>query len=170
MAYLDEPPGTVGGPNELLDSYLDYYRGTVLRKLDGLCEEELRGSRLPSGWTPLALLVHLTWMERRWFNWGFAAEPTERPWGDQGPDGAWQVPAGASVADVRAAFAAQCERSRAAVAGVPLERRAATGGRFATPTEAPTLAWIKLHVLQEYARHAGHLDIVRELADGVTGE
>jgi hypothetical protein len=170
MAYLDEPPAGLGDPNELLDGFLDYYRDTVLRKLDGLSEEELRGSRLPSGWTPLALLVHLTWMERRWFNWGFAAEPTGQPWGDRGPDGAWQVPAGVSVEEVRADFTAQCARSRSAVAGVPLEQRAATGGRFATAAEAPTVAWIKLHVLQEYARHAGHLDIVRELVDGAVGE
>jgi hypothetical protein len=170
MAHLAEPPASLGGVGELLDAYLDYYRDTVLRKLDGLSEEELRGSRLPSGWTPLALLVHLTWVERRWFNWGFAAEPTEQPWGDQGPGGAWQVPAGDTVEDVRATFTAQCARSRSAVAGVPVEQRAATGGRFVTAAEAPTLAWIKLHVLQEYARHAGHLDIARELVDGVTGE
>jgi hypothetical protein len=170
MAHLEEPPATLTDVEELFDAYLDFYRDTVLRKIDGLPEEELRSSRLPSGWTPLAMIVHLTWVERRWFGWGFAAEPTEQPWGDQGADGAWTVPAGHSVADVRAAFVAQCERSRAIVAGVPLDQRAATGGRFPTAAEAPALAWIKFHVLQEYARHTGHLDIARELADGAVGE
>jgi hypothetical protein len=170
MAHLDEPPATLTDPGELLDAYLDYYRDTVLRKIDGLSDAELRGSRLLSGWTPLAMIVHLTWVERRWFGWGFAAEPTEQPWGDRGADGAWSVPAGDSAEDVRVAFVAQCARSRAIVAGVPLDQRAAIGGRFPTAVEAPALAWIKLHVLQEYARHAGHLDIVRELADGSVGE
>jgi hypothetical protein len=49
-----EPSETLTDPRELLGGYLDYYRGAVLRKLDGMSEEELRGSRLPSGWTPLA--------------------------------------------------------------------------------------------------------------------
>jgi hypothetical protein len=166
----DEPPGTLADPRELLDAYLDYYRDAVLRKIDGAAEQDLRSSRLPSGWTPLALLVHLTWVERRWFRWGFAAEPTEQPWGDRGPDGAWQVPNGESAAQVRARFVEACARSREAVAGAPLAQRARTGGRFATEAEAPTLAWILFHVLQEYARHAGHLDIARELIDGAVGE
>ena len=50
----EEPPGSLGDARELLDAYLDYYRGTVLRKLDGLGEEELRGSRLPSGWSDVS--------------------------------------------------------------------------------------------------------------------
>jgi hypothetical protein len=166
----DEPPGSLADPSELLDAYLDFYRDTTLRKLDGLTEEQLRTSRVPSGWTPLELLVHLTAMERRWFRWGFLGEPVGQPWADQGPDGAWRVPEGLSADEVKARFTEQCARSRAISTGVPLSQRAALGGRFATEAEAPTLAWIMFHVLQEYARHAGHLDIVRELSDGAVGE
>jgi Protein of unknown function (DUF664) len=165
-----EPPKALADPRELLDAYLDYYREAVLRKIDGVTEDELRRSRLPSGWTPLALLVHLTWVERRWFAWDFAGQRFENPWGDRGPDGAWQVPAGASAEEVKAAFVEQCGVSRRIVAGAGLADRARPGGRFATVEQAPTLAWILFHVLQEYARHAGHLDIARELADGVIGE
>jgi Protein of unknown function (DUF664) len=167
---LDEPPRSLSDPRELLDGYLDYYRAAALRKLAGLPEQELRGSRLPSGWTPLELLEHLRWVERRWFHWGFAGEPMEQPWGDLGPDGAWQVPADEPAAAVIERFRAACDRSREIVAGVPLSAPAATGGRFATPAEAPALAWILFHVLQEYARHVGHLDVVRELVDGMVGE
>ncbi|GAA3647760.1 DUF664 domain-containing protein [Streptomyces chitinivorans] len=59
----------------MASAYLDHYRDTVLRKLAGLSEAELRGSRLPSGWSPLELLWHLTCVERRWFRWGFTVEP-----------------------------------------------------------------------------------------------
>jgi len=165
-----EPPGSLGDLRELLDAYLDHYRDVVLRKLDGLPEEELRHSRVPSGWTPLGLLVHLTWVERRWLVWGMLGEPLDEPWGDRGPDDGWWVPEGWSAERVRAEFVAQATRSRKIISGVPAAQRAALGGRFATPAEAPTLGWILFHLLQEYARHAGHLDISRELTDGTVGE
>lgn len=157
-------------PRELLDAHLDSYRDAVLRKLDGLSDEQLRTSRLPSGWTPLGLLKHLAWVERRWLRWGFAGEHTERPWGDRGPAGDWYVPAEETAEQVRALFLAECARSRRAVAGAPLHQRARVGGRFPTEADAPTLSWILFHLLQEYARHVGHLDVVRELTDGDTGE
>src|SRR4051812_15259410 len=93
VPQTEEPPGSLADPRELLDAFLDYYRDALLRKLGGLAEHDLRSSRLPSGWTPLELLGHLTWVERRWFGWGFAGEPLEQPWGDQGSDGRWRVPA-----------------------------------------------------------------------------
>jgi uncharacterized damage-inducible protein DinB len=166
----DEPPKSLADARELLDAYLDYYRDAVMRKINGLSEQDLRSSRLPSGWTPLELLVHLTWVERRWFRWDFAGERFAQPWGDRGPDGAWQVPDSVSTDTIKASFIAQCEQSRQTAAGASLTERAQPGGRFATAAEAPTLAWILFHVLQEYARHAGHLDIARELIDGTIGE
>src|SRR5437773_9849622 len=138
----DEPPKALADPRQLLDAYLDYYRDAVLRKIDGMPEEDLRRSRLPSGWMPLELLVHLTWVERRWFRWDFAGDRLPDPWGDRGPDGAWRVPPGASTAELRAAFVEQCAVSRRTVAGAQLAERARPGGRFATAEEAPTLAWI----------------------------
>jgi hypothetical protein len=165
-----EPSHRLSDPQELLVGQLDYYRTTLLHKLDGLSEQELRTSRLPSGWTPLELLHHLTHVEQRWLCWGFAAEQVEQPWGDDGPDGRWQVPEGLTSSELREEFAAQCARSRVVAAGAALEDRAALGGRFPAAADAPTLGWILLHLLQEYARHVGQLDIVRELADGAVGE
>jgi uncharacterized damage-inducible protein DinB len=169
----EEPPHTLGDPRQLLAGYLDYYRATVLAKLDGLSEEEMRGSRLPSGWSPLELLWHLAHVERRWLVWGFLGEDVPDPWGDWGgEDGAerWRVPEGLSVAEVAERFREQCERSRAITGATALTERAPVGGRFADEADAPTMGWILFHLLQEYARHAGHLDIVRELADGTIGE
>jgi uncharacterized protein DUF664 len=171
--HLEEPAGSVSDPHELLLGHLDYYRATLLRKIEGLDEATLRGSRLPSGWTPLELLWHLLHVERRWLVWGFAAERLDGPWGDTAEntsEGRWHVPDGLSTADVLERFDAQCARSRVIASGSPLTARAATGGRFPTEADAPTLSWILFHLLQEYARHAGHLDVVRELADGSTGE
>lgn len=166
----DEPARSLVDPSELLHAYLDYYRAALLRKLAGMPESDLRRSVLPSGWTPLELLVHLSWVERRWFRWGFAGEPMDQPWGDQGPDGRWYALKDETPASLIARFLDECASSRQIVAGVPLSQRARTGGRFATEADVPALAWILFHVLQEYARHVGHLDIVRELIDGTVGE
>jgi Protein of unknown function (DUF664) len=167
-----EPPNTLTDPRELLLAYLDYYRAAVLRKLDGMAEEDLRRSRLPSGWTPLELLKHLAFVERRWFRWGFNAEQVNPVWGEWHPDngGKWFVAPAETADEIRALFLAQCARSREIVAGAQLQDTARAGGRFNPPDHQPALVWILFHVLQEYARHVGHLDVVRELTDGATGD
>lgn len=165
-----EPPQTMSDPAELLAAYLDFYRDAVLRKLDGLSERQLRESLLPSGWTPLELLKHLAHVERRWLEWGFAGEPVRDPWGDDGPDGRWHVADGESVDEVVAFFTEQCRRSRKIVAAARPADVASDGGRFAPPAVRPTLGRILFHLLQEYARHVGQLDVVRELIDGAVGE
>lgn len=161
-----EPDPSVTDPHALLRGYLDYYRGTLLRKTDGLPEEDLRVSRLPSGWSPLELVRHLTYVERRWLSWGFAGERIPDPWGDE----RWSIPHGMTSAEVFDAFRTQCDRSREIVRDARPDARARIGGRFPTKDEAPSLAWILFHLLQEYARHVGQLDVARELADGATGE
>jgi hypothetical protein len=75
-----------------------------------------------------------------------------------------------TVEELVAAMLAGGAHTREIAAGRPLPDVAAAGGRFAAGDPLPTLGWILHHVLQEYARHAGHLDIARELADEVTGE
>jgi hypothetical protein len=160
----------VSDPRELLLGYLDFYRDAVLRKLDGMPEHRLRESALPSGWSPLELLKHLAYVERRWLRWGFMAEDVQEPWGDHGPDGRWHVRDDETAAEIRALYLDACRRSREIVAAAGLTDRARTGGRFDPAGPAPALSWILFHVLQEYARHVGHLDVVRELTDGTVGE
>jgi uncharacterized damage-inducible protein DinB len=173
VTHLEPPPEpseTLTDPRELLVGYLDWYRDAVLRKLDGLPEEELRRSRLPSGWTPLALLKHLAGVERRWFRWGFAGERVGDPELELGPDGRWHVDPTETVDEVKALFLAECASSRRIVAAAGLRDGPAPGTAFDPSEPHPALVWILFHVLQEYARHAGHLDVVRELADGTVGQ
>lgn len=80
-SHLPEPDRGLADPRELLLGYLDYNRTMVARQFDGLSDVEARTSRLPSGWTPVELLKHLVFMERRWLRWGFAAEAVPEPWG-----------------------------------------------------------------------------------------
>jgi len=164
------PSAETADARRLFLTYLDYYRSTIEEKLTGMSEAELRRSRLPSGWTPIELLKHLVFMEQRWLVWGFAAEPVDAPWGDRGPGDTWQVADDESLPDLLAALHRGGVRTREIVEAADLAALGGVGGRFESDAETPTLIWILFHVLQEYARHAGHLDIARELADGAVGE
>jgi len=164
-----EPSTSISDPTALLLGQLTFYRSTLLEKLSGLTEEQLRGSILPSGWSPLELLKHLVHVERRWMQWGFEGEQVPDPWGDNEPGtDRWGVDPEDSLKSLTARLQDQAARTEAVVPTAALTRRAATGGRF--PSDPPTLGWILLHLLQEYARHVGQLDVVRELIDGRTGE
>jgi hypothetical protein len=171
VSDLEEPADTVVEPVELLLGYLDFYRDSARRKVTGLAEPELRGSRLPSGWTPLELVSHLAFMERRWMQWGFAGEAVVEPWGDDDPlTGRWRVAPERTLADVLEQLRSAGAQTRTLVATARLDDRARTGGRFPDDRRPPALSWILFHVLSEYARHLGHLDVARELADGEVGE
>ena len=153
---------------ELFLGYLDFFRARIVAKIEGLSEAEQRRSRLPSGWTPLELVNHLTWVELRWLEWGFEGRPIDNPWGDQRDD-RWYVPAGETAEDLISALDAQAARSRAIIETHDLAKAGQPGPRW-EGGEPATLERILFHLLQEYARHLGHLDIVAELADGPVGE
>jgi hypothetical protein len=168
-APLDGPGVLVADPRELLLGYLDWYRDALMRKLAGLPEARLRTPVEPLGWAPLGLVKHLGWVERRWIRWGFAAEDVVAyPRGGDAEE--WGVTEGETSASILSGYRAEVRRSAEIIAGAKLTDVASLGGRFATPADAPPLARILFHLLQEYARHTGHLDIARELIDGTTGE
>jgi len=163
-----EPHWTTGSETaRLFTAYLDFYREKAIAKVASLSPEEQDTSRVPSVWTPLQLLHHLAHMEQRWFVWGFLAEPVAEPFGDE-VDGLWGIPPGRDVDEMVAMLRRTGERTRSVLASYPLDTVASVGGRFSA--DPPSLAWICFHVLQEYARHLGHLDVAVELSGGPTGE
>jgi uncharacterized damage-inducible protein DinB len=163
-----EPTTPNDDQREVLLDYLAFYRSVLVDKLEGLDEEALRVSRLPSGWSPLELLNHLIHVERRWLEWGFEGRDVGDPWGDN-RDGRWHVDPGLSLELLVVRLHEQAERSDAVIRAHDLTETGAPGERWEGDPPA-ALGRILLHLLQEYARHVGHLDIVRELADGRTGE
>ena len=113
-------------------------------------------------------MQHLRHVERRWLVWGFEGEAVPDPWGDA-RDGRWHVPADQDPAELLRALVAQGERTRSVVRGHALSDVGAPGERW-EGAPPPTLERVLFHLLQEYARHAGHLDVVHELLDGTVGE
>ena len=163
-----EPTDEVGSRAEVLLRYLDFFRETVIDKVLGMPESRRRSSLLPSGWSPIELLVHLAHVERRWLVWGFEGCDVGDPWGDW-RDGRWHSESGITTDEVVADLREQGRTTRAVVGRHELDERGMPGERWADKPPAQ-LERVLLHLLQEHARHAGHLDIVRELVDGKTGE
>ena len=166
-----EPTTPVGSRAEVFLGYLDYFRSVLVTKTSGLPESYLRGSQLPSGWTPIQLLKHLTQVERRWLEWGFEGRSSADigdPWADQ-LDGRWYVAPEEPVSELVEQLHRQAARSRAVVERHDLTEVGQPGERW-DGAEPATLERILFHLVQEYARHIGQLDIVRELADGLVGE
>jgi uncharacterized damage-inducible protein DinB len=164
------PSPTIPVPSraEVFLGYLDFFRSRLVSKLEGLPSGELRRSRLPSGWTPLGLLKHLTFVEMRWLEWGFEGRDVPDPWGDSRDD-RWYVGPEETLAGLVAALHAQAGRTRAIVESHDLDEIGQPGERW-DGADPPPLERILFHLLQEYARHVGHLDIASELAQGPTGE
>jgi hypothetical protein len=156
------------GRAEVFLRYLDYFRESTVEKAVGLPEVELRRSRLPTGWTPLELLKHLRYVERRWIEWGFEGKDVGDPWGDRRDD-RWYVAPDETLDDLVAALRAQGAHTRAVVEGADLAAVGPPGPRW-PDTPPPALERVLFHLVQEYARHVGHLDIVAELAGGPVGE
>jgi hypothetical protein len=161
-----EPP-MLGGEREQLAGFLDFLRGAVVMKAAGLSDEQARRSLVPSELTTVAGLVsHLTLVEQYWF--GIVMDGQPDPWeerlrADQDAEfrAALDIPIGRLVAD----YEAECQRSRDLAARLDLD---ATG---TTAKGAPVnLRWVLIHMIEETGRHAGHLDLLRELLDGSTGE
>ena len=161
---IEEPAADVAGEVTLFEAYLSFLRETVAEAVLGLSVEEQRTTRLASGWTPIELLSHLAHMERRWFVWAWLHEDVEAPWGDRDADlTRWQVSDDVTAESLVAMLRHVGERTSRVLAEHDLDT-------WATPAEhfdegLPTLRWICFHVLHEYARHAGHLDIAVELAN-----
>ncbi len=128
-----------------------------------LSVDERRTTRLASGWTPVELLSHLAHMERRWIMWGWLHQDVDDPWGDRDPDRArWQVPDDVTAESLVELLRSVGRRTDEVLATHDLDTRATPAEHF--DEGLPTLRWICFHVLHEYARHAGHLDIAVELA------
>jgi len=153
--------------DQLLLEFLAAQRGAVLAIVAGLDEQAWHRSVVPTGWTPAGLVEHLGGAEFHWFQMVVAAAEIELPEGEEmepyDPMAAFVT--GMSSAEVIAEYRDICARSDAVLAVTPLSARPrGKHGDF----EPPSVRWVVLHMIEETARHAGHLDIARELLDGRT--
>ena len=154
-----------GGEKESLHVSLDRHRDAVLWKLVGLDDEALRRAMVPSGSNLLGLVKHLAAVEYAWFCQTFGRETEPLPFVEEDPNADLRVEPHETTEDILAFYG----RARAAADRVIDELdMEATGTAWYGATV--TLRWVLIHMVEETARHAGHVDILRELIDGMVGD
>lgn len=162
-------PPIAGPEREMLIGFLDAQRDTVLWKLDGLDDEQLRRPHEPSGLTLLGLAKHLTDVERSWFRERVMGEDLAHLWDDADPQRYWRIEPGDTTGDIAAAYRIECAAANAIIREHDLDSTVAAPPPW-PGAEAMTLRWVVLHMIEETARHVGHADLIREAIDGATGE
>lgn len=151
------------GERDMLLAYLERQRELVFWKLEGLSDEVARSVSTSTGLTIHGIVRHLENVERSWWRDRFAGQDGLRfDWTEEDPDGELHVPDGVRLADLLTAYRAEADLCDQVIAAHGLDDVSANGDR--------RLRWVLLHLVEETARHLGHLDLLRELADGATGE
>lgn len=162
-----EDPPLAAPEKVMLEAFLNYHRATLLCKVDGVTDEDLRRPGTPSGLTLLGLVKHLADVERSWFREVFAGEDLAHLWSDEDPGRYWRVEPGETSEQILAFYREEVARSREITRGAMLDEVARQPDY---QSRGFTLRWIMLHMIEETARHNGHADILREVIDGQTGE
>ena len=168
-------PDTVADELTMLTQYLDYHRATLGQKASGLTRAQMATTVGASSLTLAGLVKHAALNEDHWFGVVLLGRPPAEPWAsapwDDDPDWEFRTALDDDPAELLALYEETCERSRANVADA-----AADGGLDHLSAPHPrrdkrfSLRWILLHMIEEVARHNGHADLLREAADGTTGE
>jgi len=153
----------------VLTTFLDYARDTVHAKCSGLSDADARRAPLPGSplMTISGLVSHLRWVEAGWIERTMLGGTINPPWTDDDPDREFRIAVTVPLAQLLADYRAACDRHRDQVASLDLDTP--SRGELSWRAEPVTLRWILLHLTEETARHNGHLDILRELADGARG-
>lgn len=165
-------PDTAPNERQGLVEFLDYYRQVIRRKAQGLSPEQLSHTVASSSLTIGGMIRHLSLVEESWFAEVLQGRDLGEPWAGvdwkSDPDWDFESAAGSTADDLLSAHARTCDRSDEILAEVAdldalSERGDSTGQKF-------NVRWILIHLIEEYARHAGHADLIREDIDGRTGD
>jgi len=169
-----EPPISAD-ERSMLAGYLDYQRGTLVWKASGLTQAQLAQPTVPSAELTVGGLVkHMALVEDSWFTDRFAGNGLPEPWAsvDWGADRDWEFHTAAddTPEQLLAQYAESCERSRAVLAGAESLDTFIVNTNPNDPRPGFSLRWMLVHMIEETARHNGHVDLLREAIDGLTGE
>jgi uncharacterized damage-inducible protein DinB len=171
---MTDLPEVQRAPDErtALAEMLDYYRAVMLRKAEGLSDDQLAIQLPPSDLTLGGLLMHLALVEDGWFQSTFLGGEIGEPWSgfdwESDPDWEFHHAHEYTRDQIVAQFEGSTARSRAVIDAA--ESLGALAAQKTRDGHAINLRWILVHLIEEYARHAGHADLIRESIDGATGD
>jgi len=149
-------------------AFLDAQREAVIRKLDGVSEEDARRRFGPSLTSLLGIVKHLAFVERSWFQSVFKGRTVDDPWSENDPDVDWRIEGWETIDGLLEFYGQEIAVSRRITRTAKgMGQKAARPDRVGL--EAVTLRFVMTHMIEETARHAGHADIIREMIDGETG-
>ena len=148
----------------MLTSFLDYFRSVMIRKVEGVDDEKLRWSPVPSGTCLGGLIKHLAYVERYWFQSVWAGREVAFPWTDDDPDADFHLDPDDTADSLIDFYRQECDVSRQIAAASALD------DTVTTPRGEISMRWIVVHMIEETARHCGHADLIRELVDGAVGD
>lgn len=162
---MARPGPLTGNEKETLHFSLDRHRDAVLWKLEGLDDEQLRKPMTPSGTNLIGLVKHLGSVEFGWFCDTFGRPSEALPFNEDDPDYDMRAAPDESTDSILGYYARARKAADAAIQELNLDEVGT-----AWSGEEVSLRWVLVHMVEETARHAGHIDIVRELLDGATGD
>ncbi len=168
---LAAEPDRAATERNTLTAFLDYFRSVLVRQASGLSPEQLATPLPPSTLTIGGLMKHMSFVEIHWFDHVWSGNDYPEPWVSVDwattPDWEFDTAARDTPAGLHAGFDAAVTLSRSAIAAVTdLDALAALESRG----QATSLRWILIHMIEEYARHCGHADLIRESIDGRKGD
>lgn len=153
------------GEREILEAFLDDYRAAIVRKATGVSDEDARARLVRSATTLGGVVKHLRWVEHAWFQTGLAQRPADELPPRPSREDEFRLGPGETLAGVIEEYETECAQSRE------------TAARYALDDTFPdedlgrcSLHWLYIHMIEETARHAGHIDILREQLDGTVGD
>ncbi|MCL8017121.1 DinB family protein [Streptomyces sp. AS02] len=170
MTIERREPATTADERTMLEGWLDYHRQTLAWKCEGLTDAQLRTASVePSAFTLMGLVRHMAEVERSWFRRVLAAEDAAPIYyTEEDPDGEFHLAETDTWQEAYATWQAEITSARRNASRFGLDD--ITEGKHRRTGERYNLRWIYTHMIEEYARHNGHADLVRERVDGATGD
>ena len=169
MSSAHKRPPYVGDEPTVLRGFLGHYRATLLRQTEGLDGDQLQRTLPPSPMTLGGMLKHMAYVEDWWFGTNLAGRPPSAPWDsvdwDADDDWDWHSATDDDPDELRAMLAEAIDRSDRILDEVP-DLDAICARRHLRTGEPLGVRWVVVHMIEEYARHCGHADLIRESIDG----
>jgi uncharacterized damage-inducible protein DinB len=160
-------PPRAADPVTLTYAFHVFSRETLIRKLDGLSDADQRRAALPSGTSMLGLFKHCIHVERLWVAYALGGLDVDFPWTEDDEEADWKVGPAENFESLVALARAEEVRSDAIIPTLTWDE---IGKSPRSVEQGLTVGWILCHLVWEIGRHLGQMDVMRELADGATGE